>query len=173
MDECTSFKKEMQNRPIVCTHFADATFVQWSGDLLLPFPLFWLLQNIGQNEEKKNINEPKIGQKFGPKRKPIEQEQEYKIYLGFGLQHFSKNLPKFDQGTFGLKQAKLEKKFIPDKYLRNRTAPPIPLYTMVIFFGFWPSTRKQPIQEGDMPFENSKYPLKSGFYNFMKIQNYF
>jgi hypothetical protein len=30
------------------------------------------------------------------------------------------------------------------------------------------SPRKQPIQEGDMPFESPKCPLKSGLINFLK-----
>jgi hypothetical protein len=32
------------------------------------------------------------------------------------------------------------------------------------------STRKQPILEGDMPFESPKCPLKSGFIIFLKIK---
>jgi hypothetical protein len=36
-------------------------------------------------------------------------------------------------------------------------------------FGHIP-TRKQPIWEGDMPFESPKCPLKSGLTNFLKIK---
>jgi len=33
------------------------------------------------------------------------------------------------------------------------------------------STRQLPIWEGDIPFESHKCPLKSGFSQFLKIQN--